>query len=464
MYKIIDKKIVDEYGRERIFKGVNLCFKDPKLKPSMMQRFMSFVLNQAKKNGINIIRLGTTWASIEPKEGQYNDALIKQLRDFVDSCANENIEVLLDMHQDLFTSQGKWGDGAPKWVIDPSIKTIKPMAIWAEGYFYMDSVQQEFYDFWTNKNGIQDKFADMWVHFASYFKDCDNIIGYDFLNEPYPYKNGRRIFLSLLTGLVEHTFGVKLNAERYFEKYPNRKAFIKVVLDIVKVVKTPKRLKQLLKDFDSYETFSSIQKDFSQYIDDFNSAYYQPFFNKMRGRLSDRLPFFEHNYYSNMGVPFEINSQGAVYSPHAYDVFIDTQMYNKSSTQRIQYILDNIKANQDKMNAPVIFGEWGGSCKTGTGWIKHIDYVYNQMEKNKWSSIYWGYKFNNEKFTEVINRPYPIAVCGDIVEYHSDSAKREFELKWIQDKEYPVPTMVYTPKGIEEIYGAIGENTFSIKY
>lgn len=464
MFKIDKTTIRDEYGRERIFKGVNFCIKNPELKPSVLQKWMDFFLSKADENGINIIRLGTTWASIEPKENEYNDALIRQFRAFVDECAKKDIFVLLDMHQDLFTSQGKWGDGAPKWVIDPSIKEIAPLAVWAEGYFYMDSVQQEFYDFWTNKNGIQDKFAKMWVHFASFFEGCDNIIGYDFLNEPYPHKNGRKIFLSLLTGLVEHTLGEKVDAEINFEKYPNRKAFVKTVLDIYKVVKTPSRLIRMLKDFEQYDTFASLQEHFGEYIDDFNSAYYQPFFDRMKNELSDRTPFFEHNYYSNMGVPFEIDGNGAIYSPHAYDVFIDTPMYNRSSVDRIQYILDNIKANQDKMDVPIIFGEWGGGCKRGTGWIKHIDYVYNQMEKNKWSSIYWSYQFKNKKFTSVMNRPYPIAVCGDIIEYHSDSSARTFTLKWNQDKEYTVPTEIYTPNGVQQINGKIGENIINITY
>lgn len=463
-YTIDNTIIRDEYGRECIFKGINYCIKNPDLKVKTISKWNKLMLKILTDNGANIVRLGITWAGIEPKENEFDDEKIKCLRNFVDECAKKDIVVLLDMHQDLFTSQGKWGDGAPKWAIDPSIKMTKPMLIWAEGYFYMDSVQREFCDFWTNKNGLQDKFINAWKHFAGFFSDCENIIGYDFLNEPYPHKNGRDIFMSILTGVVEHCFGVKIDYKSKFDSYPNRKAFIKTIWDIFKVVKTPKRLIKMLKDFDSYDTFGAVQSHSLEYLDDFNSAYYQPFFDKMRQALNDRLPFFEHNYFSNMGVPFEIESNGAVYSPHAYDVFIDTELYNRSSTDRIQYILDNIKQNQDKMGAPVIFGEWGGGCKNGNGWIDHVDYVYNQMEKNKWSSIYWGYQFKNKYFLKVMKRPYPMAVCGDIIEYHSDSKTRQFTLKWTQDKEYTVPTMIYTPNGVQAIDGKIGENEIKISY
>lgn len=459
----IDNKVIrDEYGRERIFKGINICFKSPKF--NKYDKAFAIFKKIIADNGVNIVRLGVTWEILEPKEHEYNTKVISSIKSFVKHCEEQNVYVLLDMHQDLFTRQGRYGDGAPKWAIDPAIKETKPIAIWAEGYFYMDSVQQEFYDFWTNKNGIQDKFLTMWKHYARQFEEFDNIIGYDFLNEPYPHKNGRKIFLSLLTGLIEDTFGAKIDAESNFEKYSNKKAFARTIFDIYKVVKTPKWLKMTLDNFDRYETFARIQEHFGEYIDDFNSAYYQPFFDRMRAELSDRTPFLEHNYYSNMGVPFEIDGKGAIYSPHAYDVFIDTPMYNKSSTDRIQYILDNIKANQDKMNIPVIFGEWGGGCRRGTGWIEHIDYVYNQMERNKWSNIYWGYQFENKRFTNVMNRPYPIAVCGEIIEYHSDSKTRAFTLKWNQDKEYTVPTLIYTPNGVQEINGKIGENEIKLSY
>lgn len=465
MKYVIDNMLLrDEYGRERIFKGVNLCLKDPNLKPRIVQKWLDFVLHKSKENGINIIRLGTTWASIEPRENEYNDALIRQLRAFVDECAKKDITILLDMHQDLFTSQGKYGDGAPKWAIDKSIKEIKPLAIWAEGYFYMDSVQQEFYDFWTNKNGMQDKFVKMWVHFASFFDGCENIIGYDFLNEPFPHKNGRKIFLTMLKELIKHNLGVELDLESNFKLTTNRRAFVKAVLQIARVVKTPKRLKGVLNDFERYDTFKYIQRDFAGFIDGFNDVYYQAFIDKMSNALDDRAGVFEHNYYSNMGVPFEINASGKIYSPHAYDVFIDTPMYNKSSPNRIRVILEQIKKNQDAMKAPVLFGEWGGGCKHGKGWIKHIDYVYSIMEQNKWSNIYWSYQFNNKAFCRIMNRPYPIAICGTIDEYHSDSDTRTFTLKWTQDKEYNVPNEIYTPNGIVKINGNIGKNEYQCKY
>ena len=38
--------------------------------------------------------------------------------------------------------------------------------------------------FYKNKDGMMDKFIEMWVKVVSYFRDEDNVIGYDTLNEP----------------------------------------------------------------------------------------------------------------------------------------------------------------------------------------------------------------------------------------------------------------------------------------
>ena len=47
------------------------------------------------------------------------------------------------------------------------------------------------HDFFTNKKGINDKFIKMWVNVVEFFKEEENVFGYDLLNEPTG-GNGRR--------------------------------------------------------------------------------------------------------------------------------------------------------------------------------------------------------------------------------------------------------------------------------
>ena len=224
----------------------------------------------------------------------------------------------------------------------------------------------------------------MWSHLTEKLAGCDNIIGYDYLNEPYIHKNGRKTFLTLLENIAKITFNRNLNLEKYFVQGNDKKGFAKTAMKIASVIKTPGRLRRLFAVMDSKENFKKATEGLEKYAQPFNREYYQPFFDRMSREIGydDKFNFFEHNYYSNLGVPFAIKvKENDVYSPHAYDVFIDSKLYNKySSNNRISAIIDGIRENQIKMNVPVLFGEWGGGAP-GNDWIKHIDFIMGEFEK-----------------------------------------------------------------------------------
>lgn len=471
MFYCDNLKIRDEYGRERIFRGINHCIKEHWANKYVVHKHLlkDSLFEDMKRVGVNIVRLGITWAAIEPHEGKYNDNLISALKEFVDRCAENNIYVMLDMHQDLF-SHHFHGDGAPKWAIDPSYPNPRQIAIWAEGYFYMQGVQNAFYDFWTNHNQIQTKFIKMWEYVADSLSDCENIIGYDYFNEPYIHKDGRKVFLGLVSNIVKTVYGKNVNFEKHFNSRHDKWNFAKMALKIFSLIRTRKELHNLLSTMDSEEKFYDAINGLEQYTNEFNSDYYQPFFDDACKNANKKgiFNFFEHNYYSNMGLPFEINTkENDVYSPHAYDIFVDSPLYNKhSSDNRVGCILREIRKNQLKMNVPVLFGEWGGSAP-GHEWLKHIDFIMNKFEKYHWSNIYWGYDFKKDELNNVFNRPYPIAVCGDIDEIKTDSKNRKFTLKWTCNKEFPenIKTEIHVPnKGIVKYENKIGENEIEVEY
>lgn len=458
----------DEHGRERIFKGINLCFK-VSTKKLLSNSLPSKLLPILKENGVNIVRLGVNWSYIEPRDNELNEAVIDGIRNWVEQLGKEGIYVVLDMHQDLFFCNGGVGDGAPKWVLDSSIKEKKPMFIWAEGYFYMRGVQQAFNDFWQNKNGVQDKFIRMWRRVAEAVEEYDNVIAYDYLNEPQVVDNANRLFCLMMNNICRNALGFELNADECYKNGRERLGFLKMSWRIAKNVKTTARLKYLFEYMDNYEHMGEAVSGFGDITKDFDSEYYQPFFDRMDSEINkgNMLSLFEHNYYANLGVPFGIKAnERSVYSPHAYDFFIDSQLYNNySSNERIRYIIDGIRANQERMNVPVIMGEFGGGANNGSKWIEHIDYVFTQIEKHHWSNIYWAYRFKNKDFMEMANRPYPVAVCGDIIEYRVDSSTRSFYLKYNCDREYPVDTEIYIPKGEIKHYKAqAGVNEIEFTY
>ncbi|MBR5247170.1 MAG: cellulase family glycosylhydrolase [Clostridia bacterium] len=469
MFYCDNLKIRDEYGRERIFRGVNICLKPHWMNANFIRHHVLKDSNFEKFNaiGVNIIRLGITWAAIEPHEGKYNDELISALKEYIQKCAENNIYVMFDMHQDVF-SHYFHEDGAPKWAIDPSYSNPRPYAIWAEAYFYMQGVQNAFYDFWTNRNNIQTKFVKMWEYVADALFDCDNIIGYDYFNEPYIHKDGRKVFLTLASNVIKTVYGKDVSFDRYFNNCRDKVGFAKMAMKIYSFIRTKKGLNDLLSTMDSEEKFYDAINGLEKYTDEFNSDYYQPFFDNACNNVNKKgiFNFFEHNYYANLGLSFEIKrKENDIYSPHAYDVFIDSPLYNKySSDNRVRCILREIRKNQLKMNTPVLFGEWGGGAP-GHEWLRHIDFIMGEFEKYHWSGIYWSYNFRKDELKEIFNRPYPVAVCGDINEIKTDSKNRKFTLKWTCDKDFDVMTEIYfSNKGIVKYENKIGENEIEIEY
>lgn len=459
----------DSYGRQRIFKGINICIKK--------DRFTYFVYRKARKldklfdqyaaQGINMIRLGFNWAALEPRRGQYDQRAFALLKQYVQAAQDRDMYVLLDVHQDLFCSKFRYGDGAPRWVTKAYARK-RPIAVWAEGYFYFQDVQRAFNDFWRNKNQVQQDFSRLWDKIIEEFQDYDHVIGYDFLNEPMITDHSNTVFCRLIDQTLAAAVGESFCAQAYFQNGKEKRGFLQLCGAVLKRIQKTGGLHSFLHAIDSASVFGAAVKGLEAYTQAFNRESYQPFMDAMAAKTdgTEKLAFFEHNYYSNLGIPFDLDTQARwVYSPHAYDLFIDSPLYNRfSSNARIRYILDAIRQNQLRMQTPVVMGEWGGSARHGHQWIAHIDYVYSVFEQNQWSCIYWNYKIKDKKFTAVMNRPYPCAVCGEITAYRSDSKTRHFRLDYTC-LENTAPTVVYVPgKGYLEYDNQVGNNVIELDY
>ena len=112
------KRFIDTFGRERIFNGVNICDKGRFNGKTYeyAHEWNDDRLERLAANGVNLIRLGTTWDAIEPERGKFNDEYIDALLKISDKCAEKGMYVYLDIHQDCYSAYlGRGSDGAPKW-------------------------------------------------------------------------------------------------------------------------------------------------------------------------------------------------------------------------------------------------------------------------------------------------------------------------------------------------------------
>ncbi len=452
------KRLIDEYGRERIFNGVNFVYKGVEKDEDSVIRYKTDItperLSALRKKGINIIRLGLTWAGIEPEMGVYNTEYLDGYKKVLELCKKHEMYVFVDWHQDLFSYFCSTpGDGAPKWACIHTKKSSDPLFIWAEGYFFHKDVHQSFDDFWCNTpvagKGLRDRFCDMLTYTVEYLKDCDCIIGYDVFNEPFPGTPGGKIFRTLVKSGVQTIL---------FNKRVDRKGLISDALK--------KDVMAMLSVADDPKVYNKIIEDAKEMLYEFDTKRYYPFLvaaaEAIRKADKTGIIISENCYYSNLGIPCSVprivykdgtREENHIFSPHGYDITVDTPLTNNASPYRIDFIFNEHKRTQERMDVPVLVGEWGGMVP-GSDEYPALEHLIEKFDKNKWSHTYWHYyiDFESSKIMDIISRPLPIAVAGTIKSYSFDRKQKLFTLSYTGSSDIKAPTLIYLPSEPKKVY------------
>ena len=212
-------------GRYAIFHGVNVVVKLPPFIPDTEKFDPYFSFNDEdisilKRLGINLVRLGIIWESIEYAEGQYNSTHLEKMSTIVSKLEDNGITVIVDAHQDMF-SRLFCGEGAPKFYAEKMTYATDCNSNLLSRFFKLvtaciplstnnwrynedglpeieDCVAGSFIDyhkspelmsiydsFFKNENGVLDAFVNFWKFVAQKFKGRKNVLGYDLWNEPW---------------------------------------------------------------------------------------------------------------------------------------------------------------------------------------------------------------------------------------------------------------------------------------
>ncbi len=459
---VAGKRLIDDNGRERIFNGINFVYKGVEKDEDGVIRYKTDltedVLKALRAKGMNIIRLGLTWAGIEPEPGQYNTEYLDGYKEILKLCDKYEMYVYVDWHQDLFSNFCmSAGDGAPEWACTHTKKRKDQLLIWAEGYFFHKDIHKAFDDFWGNKDfegrGIRDRFCDMLTYTADYFKDCKCIIGYDVFNEPFPGTPGGKMFRSL----VKNGVGTILFSKRVDRKKLVKNALSKEVMEMLSVADDPK-------------VYRGILGKTKEMMFEFDTKRYYPFLvaaaEAIRKVDKTGIIFSENCYFSNLGIPCSVPrivykdgslEENHLFSPHGYDITVDTPLTNNASPHRIDFIFDEHKRTQERMDVPVLVGEWGGMVP-GSDEYPALEHLIEKFDNNKWSHTYWHYfgGFENSEIMNVICRPLPVAVAGEIKGYSYDRKKKEFTLTYSGSSTIKAPTLIYLPSEPKKVYSTKG--------
>lgn len=237
MIRIEGDRFVDEHGRTRMLRGVNLggSSKVPftpdgatwRTHGFFDHRELSFVgrpfpLQEADEHfgrlerwGFTFLRLLTTWEAIEHAgPGEYDEAYLDYVRAIVENAAGHGISVFIDPHQDVW-SRFTGGDGAPGWTLEAAGLDMTafaetgaaichqthgdpfPRMIWPTNYgklanltmwtlfFGGDAFAPETrIDGMPAQEYLQGHYIAAIAHLAERLKGLPNVVGFDTLNEP----------------------------------------------------------------------------------------------------------------------------------------------------------------------------------------------------------------------------------------------------------------------------------------
>lgn len=478
---IIDGKFVDKHNRQLILSGVNLVNKDSSknyIGPEDSETFKNF-----KKSGFNIIRLGIIWDGLEPEPGVFDENYLKQIDQQIQWAKENDLLVFMDMHQDLFSV--KYSDGAPEWATLDENKEHITGAVWSDSYLISPAVQTSWDNFWANKPvsdgiGVQDHYAKAWQHVAKRYVNNHTVVGFDVMNEPF-------------AGSEALAYSPKL-FEAYGELIFQRTEVKKSLEEIAMMWSEPQGRFDALKTIADKESFAQVMDAIYEINTEFESTAMQSFYQKVADAIrevdSNKILFFNHSYFCNSGVRTALqpvttkdgkSDPLVAYAAHAYDLLVDTKELENSSTERLEHIFGRIHESSQRMNAPVLLGEWGAFGNDSPG-ISELAYTQIKLiEKLQFSNTYWAYGMgteNNNYYKNVLTRPYPISINGNLISYKYDRDSGTFVCTWKETANISAPTSIYIPnlslidmneiistnKGIEASIQAIEESTSGYLY
>lgn len=441
-------RFTDSSGRQVILNGINFVNKNPCT--NYMFEDSSAAFSQFRKLGFNCIRLGVIWDGVEPEPGIYDENYLERIESLVSEAGKEGLYVILDMHQDLYGRA--YSDGAPEWATLTDGLPHATGSVWSDSYFISPAVQRAFDNFWANKpasdgKGVQDHYAEMWRYVAEKFSQNTTVIGYDIMNEPFNGSQGSMILpviLKAFATLYAQETGKVYTEEELFRIWGDEESRLEAL--------------NWMSDVDRYSRVISSAAELNQYFEKGHLAsMYQRVSEKIREVDTTHILFLEHAYFSNAGVQSGIepvkNSKGepdplVAYAAHGYDLLVDTKHYGMSSNQRVEYIFGQIKKVSERINRPVIIGEWGafsGNSEEITSLARSLMGIF---DSHLFSQTYWAYYKGIENdlyFMKTFSRPFPRYINGTLKEIKFQYETGTFSSSWEESPVSHKGTVFFVP-------------------
>lgn len=131
--------------------------------------------------GLSAIRLVVFWEAIEPEPGRYDDRYLAAVAERVRLARAHDLEVVVDMHQDLF-GRAFGHAGAPRWATSDALAaSFRPTTPWMLGY--LSAEVGGAFDALYEAGPLRASFVGAWARLARALAGA-GVLAYDLLNEP----------------------------------------------------------------------------------------------------------------------------------------------------------------------------------------------------------------------------------------------------------------------------------------
>ncbi|HWE92195.1 MAG TPA: cellulase family glycosylhydrolase [Pseudonocardiaceae bacterium] len=181
--------LTDAQGRAIVLHGMNSSGSAKISADAMPWVGPSNIAAETDRLGSDAVRLLIFWDRVEPRPGQFDENYLNAVAQRVSWYADNGVQVILDMHQDLWgpSLSGGGNDGAPAWATFTDGQPVKMQSNW--GLTYLQPGEDRAFDNFWNTTGehpqLRQQFADAWRHVAARFAGNPGVLGYDLFNEPW---------------------------------------------------------------------------------------------------------------------------------------------------------------------------------------------------------------------------------------------------------------------------------------
>jgi endoglycosylceramidase len=446
------KFIRDEYGRVVILHGVNAVYKRPPYElfedPGKPWNFTTRDAATIAGLGFNIVRLGIIWAGIEPgslgannpsicSKGeptdphQWNqavaDAYLANVRHTVDLLARYHVYTLLDMHEDVYSSQFH-GEGAPSWALCTNGLPVRTLSgRWSNSYA-SPALNAAVHNFWTNdvEGDIQGEYDRAWAAVAATFKGDPWVAGYDPINEP---------FTTTLDDVGPEELDIRLECFYTGSAAPGR------VLDGTQILDCPRSdpAKGLIPTILSEDPNHSIFREPAIF-----SSHGAP--NYVGAMDYPNLVLNFHDYCG-----YRSGVTGNPYNLSACVAQEKTTFRQRLSEGPL------IATSYEPFGLPLFMSEFGATQSSAL--LASLTRVANQSLIG-W--MYWSWKYYNDptgssgealaapsgqlhSIATVLSEPYPEAIAGSPRLINYDVASQALHIDFMSNPKILAPTLIFVP-------------------